>query len=75
MFFCALQRKCIEIPLSSEDPVVYARVGPVSANLKKKKKKNLGNNGKVIAALLNIFKQHLQTTSLVELWTEFHQIS
>lgn len=35
MFFCVLQRKCIEILLSSEDLVAYVGVGPVSANLKK----------------------------------------
>lgn len=36
--FCALQRRCLEILLSSEDLMVYVGVGPVSANLQKKQK-------------------------------------
>lgn len=45
MVFCALQRKCTKILLSSEDLLVYMGVSPVSANLTKKKtNKKLGNN-------------------------------
>lgn len=50
--FCALQRRCLEILLSSKDLMVYEGVGPVSAYLQKKK--NLENNSKVSAAILRL---------------------